>query len=331
MEIKNYAPVLIPTLYRYEHFKRSLESLERCTGSEHTDVYVALDYPAKNSHVEGWKIIDAFLREKEKKNGFKNLIVRRRDHNCGVFKTGGNAYLLIQEVSKITDKYIFSEDDNEFSPCFLEYINKALEKYKDDERIISVCGYSPFDYSGGKNIYFARTGNGWGYGVWVKKRDEIMSFVNLKNYEEILNNSGISMKIFLKFPTSLYCMMDNVLEHQIYGDIGHQIYCKVFDRYSLFPSRSLVRNWGNDGSGVHDKSADNTKYILAHISDEKTFELDDIVVSEQKKVRKLLKKVETKHWYGNIAILLRYFIWRLTNKDLFSLLKKVGLMYSGKS
>ena len=44
-EIKEFAPVLIPTLNRYEHFKRCLESLERCTWAEKTDVYVALDFP----------------------------------------------------------------------------------------------------------------------------------------------------------------------------------------------------------------------------------------------------------------------------------------------
>lgn len=32
MEIKQYAPVVIPTLNRYDHFKACLESLEKCRG-----------------------------------------------------------------------------------------------------------------------------------------------------------------------------------------------------------------------------------------------------------------------------------------------------------
>ena len=32
-----YAPVVIPTLCRYEHFKACLESLSLCTGAENTD------------------------------------------------------------------------------------------------------------------------------------------------------------------------------------------------------------------------------------------------------------------------------------------------------
>ena len=64
MEIKQYAPVWIPTLNRFEHFKRCLESLERCTGADKTDVYVGLDYPPSDKYVEGWKKIDAYLAEK---------------------------------------------------------------------------------------------------------------------------------------------------------------------------------------------------------------------------------------------------------------------------
>ena len=51
-----FAPVIIPTLNRYEHFRKCLESLEACTGAEKTDVYVALDFPPSEKYVEGWKI-----------------------------------------------------------------------------------------------------------------------------------------------------------------------------------------------------------------------------------------------------------------------------------
>ncbi len=53
MEITTYAPVLIPTLNRYEHFKRCLESLELCTGADKTDVYVGLDFPPSEKYHKG--------------------------------------------------------------------------------------------------------------------------------------------------------------------------------------------------------------------------------------------------------------------------------------
>ena len=51
MEINHYAPVIIVTLNRYEHFKRCLDSLEKCTGANKTDVYVGLDYPPSEKYV----------------------------------------------------------------------------------------------------------------------------------------------------------------------------------------------------------------------------------------------------------------------------------------
>ena len=71
---ENLAPVTIPTLCRYEHFKRCIESLSRCTLADKTEVYVALDYPAKESHWDGYnKIKDYLLSHKEDNLGFKKL------------------------------------------------------------------------------------------------------------------------------------------------------------------------------------------------------------------------------------------------------------------
>ena len=120
--IITYSPVVIPTLNRYEHFKRCLESLERCSGAEYTDVYIGLDYPPSDKYIEGWKLIDEYLIKKEAKNGFKKLIIKRRKTNCGVGGPTDNGELLVKEILMDYDRYIFTEDDNEFSPNFLEYV-----------------------------------------------------------------------------------------------------------------------------------------------------------------------------------------------------------------
>ena len=91
-----YAPVIIPTLNRYEHFCKCLESLEICTGAEYTDVYMALDYPPSDKYVDGWKKVDAFLQEKEKNNNFKSLIVYRRKENY-FFSDKGNLKTAIED------------------------------------------------------------------------------------------------------------------------------------------------------------------------------------------------------------------------------------------
>ena len=142
VEIKQYAPVIIPTLNRYEHFKRCLESLEECTGAKMTNVYVALDFPPSEKYIEGWKKIDAYLVEKEQSNGFNKLFIIRREQNCGIGHDKSNFSLLRSYVMSLYDRYIVTEDDNVFSPNFLDYINKGLELYKDDMRVLQVCAYN---------------------------------------------------------------------------------------------------------------------------------------------------------------------------------------------
>ena len=95
---ENLAPVTIPTLCRYEHFKRCIESLSRCTLADKTEVYVALDYPAKESHWDGYnKIKDYLLSHKEDNLGFKKLIVIQRSRNYGLGEEG-NIMTLRKEI-----------------------------------------------------------------------------------------------------------------------------------------------------------------------------------------------------------------------------------------
>ena len=115
MEIKQYAPVIIPTLNRFDHFKRCLESLEKCTGAEHTDVYVALDYPPSEKYIDGWKKIGAYLVEKEKNNSFANLCVTRRERNYGVGHENSNGAVMLREVEQKYDRYSLQK----MITCFL--------------------------------------------------------------------------------------------------------------------------------------------------------------------------------------------------------------------
>lgn len=119
-----YAPIVIPTLNRFEHFKKCLESLEHCTGAEKTDVYIALDYPAKPSHEEGYRKISEYLNSLESNHGFKTLNIIRREYNYGV-GPHGNGKELVKMILETYDRIIFSEDDNIFSPNFIVFINKG--------------------------------------------------------------------------------------------------------------------------------------------------------------------------------------------------------------
>ena len=71
-----YAPIYIPTLCRSEHFIRLMESLRKNTWAKYTDVYIALDYPAKDSQKDGYNKICEYLKEDFTEFASFNLIKR---------------------------------------------------------------------------------------------------------------------------------------------------------------------------------------------------------------------------------------------------------------
>lgn len=288
MEIIEFAPVYIPTLNRYEHFKRCLDSLERCTWADHTDVYVGLDYPPSEKYLEGWKKIDAYLTEKENNNGFKNLFVRRRDHNLGIGHPGSNSNMLCQEVVAVSDKYIFSEDDNEFSPNFLDYMNKALDKYKDDNRVIRVSAYTPsvFYNITENTTFFGVDTPAYGLGAWQHKNVGV-HIVDYKEIDAALRSSfKLFWKLFWTYPALIYIAVHMIRGKKDHGDVRYSMNNLLCGTFTLEPSMSLSRNWGADGTGLHSGVVKGLESEA--IQTEKYFDITDIPFEHPKGMKRAL-------------------------------------------
>ena len=103
MEISQFAPVLIPTLNRYDHFRRCVESLSKCTHADKTDLHIALDYPANDSHWDGYNKIKEYLNEV---SGFKSVNIIQRDQNYGSIQNIKDAR---EQVFQRYDRIILSE------------------------------------------------------------------------------------------------------------------------------------------------------------------------------------------------------------------------------
>lgn len=287
-EINNFAPVLIPTLNRFEHLKRCVDSLSRCTYADKTDLYIALDYPLKENHWEGYNQIKEYV---ENLNGFNNVFIIKREKNYGA---ADNLFDVQKTIFEKYDRMILSEDDNEFSPNFLAFVNWGLEKYKDDERIFAVCGYNyPIDMSGyDKDYYFANEYSAWGCGIWKDKFQYVQNNFFTNEYLQSIFNSFSKLRILLYKRIEIVlglkkCKDDNI----ILGDTIITSYLYLQNKYSVFPRISKVRNWGHDGSGIncgHTKCDD--IFIAQEIDNENDFEENEnIDISSEKYTHKKLK------------------------------------------
>lgn len=275
MEVLNYAPVIIPTLNRFDHFRQCFESLERCNGADKTEVYIGLDYPPLDSegnmiskYSEGWEKINAYLNEKEVKNCFLKLIVIRRDRNFGVCGPGSNSSQLKKIVFERYDRCIISEDDNIFSPNFLEYINKGLEKYKNDTTVLSINAYShPYHFRFDGNNYFHHNVDfsAWGYGIW-KNRFEMYSN-EIREYEIFQktfswkNIKKVKKIGYNRLLTYIYCCLQPTMKYSRITDSVLSVYMVIKGMTLIMPSVSKVRNIGWDKLGHSFEKIDMTEEL----------------------------------------------------------------------
>lgn len=258
-----YAPVLIPTLNRSEHLRKCLESLSRSTWADKTEVYVALDYPPSEKYVEGWMKNREFLHNCGDM-GFKKLYLIERTHNYGIWNPGdeGNLKCLIREVMGKYDRYIVSEDDNVFAPAFLEYMDKGLEKFKDDEDVICLSGYKlrlPEDLLYNDNNYIRQCVdyNAWGIGRWTKKEKErqglnykwFRSQITVKNIIHLWRGFGLAA-VGRLFNQACY-------SERAIIDVDMWTYVELTGKQQIYPRETLVENIGFDGSGASMPDAKN--------------------------------------------------------------------------
>lgn len=229
----------------------------RCTHAEKTDVYIGLDYPLKDEHWEGYKKISTYLDSIKETHPFKHLYIVKRDKNYG-FGPNGNFLSLRKEILKNYDSIIVSEDDNVFYPAFLDYCNKGLELFKDDKSVIGICGYrNYYDFKFSNNT-FARQGVdflAWGYGTWKSRVEE---------WEEIYPSWFRNRFSFIRFIKLCHsngnyrglCWLQYCLRPKrnfTLPDDGLSVYMALLGKYTIMPYKTLVKNTGIDGSGVHFK------------------------------------------------------------------------------
>ena len=259
----NFAPVLIITLCRYTHFKRCIESLAQNTHAEKTIVYIALDYPAKHGHWDGYNKILNYLPNIK---GFKDIIVLKRDKNYGAYKNFIDAMDL---VFSQYDRYIFSEDDNEFSPNFLDYMNQTLEYYKDDDNVMAICGYRHFaNYPDMEEscIKLSRF-TAWGIGLWKDKYQSCRNELTYKAIIDTLIDLRQVVKIAKKRLYILYILLVMSIDKKVNFDTMITRNILLNNKRCIFPTVSKVRNHGLDGSGTDKKPANNMVLYESQIID----------------------------------------------------------------
>ena len=176
------------------------------------------------------------------------MTVVERSRNLGL------ANSIIEGVTRLCTergRVIVVEDDLTVSRHFLEYMNQALDRYADDERVMQVSGYMfPVSLGTETDALFLPLTTSWGWACWQRSWKK---FDPGGSGREALSRDPSMRRRFNLDGAYDYAGM---LDAQAAGKIDSwaiRWYLSVFLRGGLvlYPARTLVRNLGFDDSGTH--------------------------------------------------------------------------------
>lgn len=243
--MSHLAPIAITTYSRIDHLKKTVESLQKNTLAKASELYILLDGPRRGDE----ELVDIVRQYIYTMDGFKGVHINERETNDRVKNYRDGVSYLLEKYGKI----IFMEDDNVTSPYFLQYMNDGLDFYKDNKKIMAIIGYNipakfPKDYR--YDYYLSKYFNAWGFATWPdRKHLEIEAYNDA--YNEMMKDEKLYKKVKRVHPKLI-----NGLKRVQEGTLNAGDYRLVFhliknDLYTIKPIKSLVKNIGHDGSGIH--------------------------------------------------------------------------------
>ena len=130
--------------------------------AEDSELIIFSDAPRSEAKADAVREVRKYVREIE---GFKYITIVEREVNLGLARS------IIDGVTTIINQYgriIVLEVDTVTSQYFLTYMNEALEKYVDDDRVVSIHGYVYPVKQSLPEEFFLPGADCWGWATWSR-------------------------------------------------------------------------------------------------------------------------------------------------------------------
>ena len=229
-----FAPIALFTYSRADHTRQAVESLLLNKEAAESDLYIFSDGPKTEEKREA---VEENRRYIHSITGFKSIHIVEREKNWGL------ANSLIAGITDVVNRYgrvIVVEDDLILSPYFLQYMNEALEKYKDEDKVGAISGFVFPTTAPLPETFFLSYFHCWGWATW-KRGWDLFSFDAASLYKQI-KDSHREREFDFNYS---YGYMD-MLRGQINGSSNSWAVCwyaSAFlkNKYTLYPGQSLVQ------------------------------------------------------------------------------------------
>jgi len=237
------SPIVLFVYNRQDHTRKTIEALKKNIYADTSDLIIFSDAPKNESVAEEVNEVRNYIKTI---TGFKSVKIIERKTNFGL------ANSIIEGVTKIVNKYgkvIVLEDDLVTSKYFLQFMNDALELYKNESKVACISGYV-YPINGLPETFFIRGADCWGWATWK-------SAWNLfeKDGKKLLNELE-KTNMVNEFDFFGAYKFSEMLKDQIKGKNNSwavRWYASAFlkHKFTLYPGKSLVSNIGNDTIGTH--------------------------------------------------------------------------------
>jgi hypothetical protein len=246
----NLAPIALFVYNRAEHTRRTLEALRRNDLASQSDLFVFSDAAKNDSIVPAVREVRHRLHALK---GFRSITIIERDRNYGL------ANSVVAGVTQLCSEFgrmIALEDDLLTTSDFLTFMNRALERYREEPRVFSVSGFNfALNAAGARQFpydafcFYRSSSLGWG--TWNdrwEKTDWSISdyhrFHSDKHQQEKFRRGGEDLPRMLRL--QMVGKLDSWAIRWAYAHYKH-------DALALLSLRPRVFHIGGDGSGTYTK------------------------------------------------------------------------------
>lgn len=239
------APIVLFVYNRPSHTRQTVEALLKNDLAGESDLFVYADAPKSGAQAEAVREVREYIRTI---TGFRSVCIVERGKNWGL------ANSIIDGVTTVVNKYgriIVLEDDLIVTPHFLDFMNRALDKYENELQVIQVSGFMfPVKIRIKEDALFLPLTTSWGWATW--KRAWQLFDPDAKGYAQVKADPALRKRFNLDDSYDYFSMLDAQLAGRVDSwAVRWQLSAFLNDSLTLYPRHSLIVNVGFDGTGTH--------------------------------------------------------------------------------
>jgi putative methyltransferase (TIGR04325 family) len=296
-----FAPIAVFAYNRPDHLQRTLEHLALNPEAKDSTFYIFCDGPKADASAEQKKRIAEVTEVAKSRKWGKEVVVQSSVSNKGL------AGSVISGVTYVVEKHgsvIVVEDDAMCSPFFLQYMNASLDKYRDDDRVISIAGFiypvkvklpDTFFLQGADCIAWATWKRGWD--LFEHDGSKLLARLEQSGKQNHFDFGG----------TYPYTQMlrDQIDAKNDSWAIRWYASAYLANKFTLYPGRPVITNIGFDGSGINSGVSDQWEVTLSATP----LKVETIPVEDHAEARKAFAQFFTDMRKTPVSARLKQAIW----------------------